>query len=189
MSQSLVEEPQIQRSLVCSRDFFPKKLPLTSGFIKKQAMPRKWLHSAGLMIWSLIRRITIQHNNEPRQCRTQRDSFSSTSCLQWETWASGTAQREVSSRLHFGPVVTLIQHVLAILIFSTLRLSNGLCTRYALNLNGSYRHISFYDNKVHGYHRNEVVYLSEVGVSKVTGLCWNTNTGPRMSFLVYCRKK
>lgn len=76
LSQSLAEEPQIQRSLVCSRDFFLKKLPLTSGFqTKNRRSTRKWLHNAGLMIWSLIRRITIQHNNDPRQCRNQRDSF------------------------------------------------------------------------------------------------------------------
>lgn len=161
MSQSLVEEPQIQRSLFCSRDFFSKKLPLTSGFQKKtgeapgnDSITRDW--------WSdRCFGGTIQHNNDPRQCRNQRDSFFFyfVPAMRNMSNRNGTAGGQFSFlHLYFGPVVTLIQHVLAILICSTLRLSNELCTRYALNLNGSYRHITFYDKKVHGYHRNEVVF-------------------------------
>lgn len=105
MSQSLVEEPQIQRSLTCSRDLFPKKLPLTSGFKKKnkkkrknRRSTRKWLHNAGLMRsdrgFGGLRFNTIStHKSE----ETNETHLYSTSRLQWEPWALGAAQREVSS--------------------------------------------------------------------------------------------
>lgn len=117
----------------------------------------------------------------------------STSRLQWEPWALGAAQREVSSVSYsftsaLCPSDSACFRNINLLYFTPkLCIMCALCTQLERRLSPYQVLLRFMTRKFRASSKLSC-FLREVGVSRVTGLYWNNNTGPRMSFLFYCRK-